>query len=118
MEKLVWLAPRVCFSIQLLAIAVSAREQQFAALGDFKLRSGEMIRDCRIGYRTFGHLNDQKSNVIVARFDHVVTRQPALEFARHLHARTLELDSDCDHLAPFCEGEKVNRLVAEFLKSN
>ena len=46
-------------------MGVVAQEQQFAALGDFKLKSGEVIRDCRIGYRTFGRLNEQKSNAIV-----------------------------------------------------
>jgi homoserine O-acetyltransferase len=39
--------------------------QQFAALGDFKLASGEVIRDCRIGYRTLGKLNADKSNAIL-----------------------------------------------------
>jgi len=58
-------ALQICFSIQLLSIGVVAQEQQFAALGDFKLKSGEVIRDCRIGYRTFGRLNEQKSNAIV-----------------------------------------------------
>src|SRR5215510_5258364 len=45
-------------------LPVSA-QQQFAQLGDFKLESGEVIRDCRIGYRTFGKLNADKSNVII-----------------------------------------------------
>ncbi len=40
-------------------------QQQFASLGDFKLESGKVIRDCRIGYRIFGQLNPQKSNAIV-----------------------------------------------------
>jgi len=40
-------------------------QQQFANLGDFKLESGEVIYDCKIGYRTFGKLNDEKSNVIL-----------------------------------------------------
>jgi homoserine O-acetyltransferase len=53
--------------------------------------------------------------VIVAKFDHVVTPGPALEFARLLRARTLELDSDCGHLAPSCDGVRVNAAVAEFL---
>ncbi|HTO65712.1 MAG TPA: alpha/beta fold hydrolase, partial [Bradyrhizobium sp.] len=35
------------------------------SLGDFTLVSGEVIRDCRIGYRTFGQLNADKSNVIL-----------------------------------------------------
>jgi homoserine O-acetyltransferase len=40
-------------------------QQQFASLGDFKLESSETIRDCRIGYRTFGQLNSDKSNAIL-----------------------------------------------------
>lgn len=59
------LALQICFSIQLLSTAVVAQEQQLASLGDFKLKSGEVIRDCRIGYRTFGRLNEQTSNAIV-----------------------------------------------------
>jgi homoserine O-acetyltransferase len=42
-----------------------AQELQFASLGDFKLESGEVIRDCRIGYRTFGKLNADKSNAVL-----------------------------------------------------
>jgi len=49
-------------ALQLVAIA---QEQQFANLGDFKLQNGGVIRNCRIGYRTFGTLNSDKSNVIV-----------------------------------------------------
>jgi homoserine O-acetyltransferase/O-succinyltransferase len=40
-------------------------QQQFANIGDLKLQSGAVIRDCRIGYRTFGQLNAAKSNVVV-----------------------------------------------------
>jgi homoserine O-acetyltransferase len=43
----------------------AAQEQKFAQLGDFKLESGEVLRDCRIGYRTFGALNNEKSNAIL-----------------------------------------------------
>ena len=42
--------------------------QQFASLGDFKLRSGETIRDFQIGYRTLGRLNSVKSNTISGRW--------------------------------------------------
>jgi homoserine O-acetyltransferase/O-succinyltransferase len=38
---------------------------QTASLGDLKLESGEVIRDCRIGYRTFGALNAAKSNAVL-----------------------------------------------------
>ncbi|MBI4876843.1 MAG: alpha/beta fold hydrolase [Acidobacteria bacterium] len=39
--------------------------QQFVSLGDFKLESGAEIRDCRIGYRTYGQLNRDKTNAIL-----------------------------------------------------
>lgn len=48
-----------------LTYVSSAQEQQFAALGDFKLESGETIRDCIIGYRTFGKLSAEKSNAVL-----------------------------------------------------
>lgn len=44
---------------------VFAQDQLFAELGDFKLENGEVIRNCRIGYRTFGKLNNDKSNAIL-----------------------------------------------------
>ena len=53
----------VCGS--LLAQLAQDGKQQFSSLGDFKLVSGEVIRDCRIGYRTFGQLNSDKSNVVL-----------------------------------------------------
>ena len=40
-------------------------ELQFTSLGDFRLESGEVIRDCKIGYRTFGTLNTDRSNVVL-----------------------------------------------------
>jgi len=43
----------------------TADKQQFASLGDFKLESGGVIKDCRIGYRTYGHLNAAKTNGIL-----------------------------------------------------
>lgn len=54
--------------------------------------------------------------VVVARQDHVVTPQPAIDFAGLLHAPLLELESDCGHLAPSCEQAKVAAAVAEFLR--
>ncbi len=65
-----WIILSVFFLLQpqnVHAQSASAREgqQQFANVGDFKLVSGEILRDCRIGYRTFGHLRADKSNVIL-----------------------------------------------------
>lgn len=42
-----------------------AQEQQFARLGDFKLENGETIKDCQIGYRTFGKINADQSNAVL-----------------------------------------------------
>lgn len=55
----------VIFGLLALQLVAVAQEQQFANLGDFKLENGRVIRNCRIGYRTFGTLNADKSNVIV-----------------------------------------------------
>ncbi len=46
-------------------IFAAAQNQEFAKLGDFELENGELIRDCRVGYRTFGKLAPEKSNAIV-----------------------------------------------------
>jgi homoserine O-acetyltransferase len=42
-----------------------AQDQKFFALGDLKLTGGGLLRDCRIGYRTFGALNAAKSNAVL-----------------------------------------------------
>jgi homoserine O-acetyltransferase/O-succinyltransferase len=39
--------------------------QKFAGIGDFTLESGKVIKDCNIGYRTFGKLNADHSNIIL-----------------------------------------------------
>lgn len=57
----------IVFAAQAVLVAsVRAEgEQQFAELGDCPLLSGEVIRDCRLGYRSFGQLNDTGSNAIL-----------------------------------------------------
>src|SRR5262245_57628153 len=47
------------------ATLLTGQEQQTVRIGDFKLESGEVIRDCTIGYRTFGTLNASKSNAVL-----------------------------------------------------
>src|SRR5205814_3810637 len=59
---------RVCLLAAMVVASTNclcAQEQKFADLGEFRLVSGEVIHDCRIGYRTFGKLNADKSNVVV-----------------------------------------------------
>jgi homoserine O-acetyltransferase/O-succinyltransferase len=60
------------FSAQSLYIALffaglvpAFAQQQFGEIGNLKLVSGETLRECRVGYRTYGQLNADKSNVIV-----------------------------------------------------
>jgi len=65
MKKFICVICGLLFALQLCAFVAVAQEQQFANLGNFKLQNGGVIRNCRIGYRTFGKLNPGKSNVIV-----------------------------------------------------
>lgn len=46
-------------------LAAQPAPQQIASIGDFQTESGEVIRDCRIGYRTFGKLNADRSNAVL-----------------------------------------------------
>lgn len=47
------------------AAAQAPPPQRFAAIGGLKLESGEVIRDCRIGYRVFGTLDADRSNAVL-----------------------------------------------------
>ncbi|WP_445230792.1 alpha/beta fold hydrolase [Duganella rhizosphaerae] len=47
------------------ATAADAPPQQFADLGDVRLESGAVIKDCKLGYRTVGTLNAARSNAVV-----------------------------------------------------
>jgi homoserine O-acetyltransferase len=54
------------FALQLSSgMAADAPPQQFADLGDVRLESGAVIRDCNLGYRTAGTLNPARSNAVV-----------------------------------------------------
>jgi homoserine O-acetyltransferase/O-succinyltransferase len=64
----------VCLSFMLTTCRVAAASgqslpeegmQQFADFGDFKLQSGGVIHDSRLGYRTLGRLNADRSNAIL-----------------------------------------------------
>lgn len=60
------LAKVSCIFLLLVLLAPAfAQQQQYGEIGDLKLASGEVLRECRVGYRTFGQLNPEKSNVII-----------------------------------------------------
>ena len=51
----------IFFSVSLY----SQRTQQFGEIGSLKLENGNGIENCKIGFRTLGKLNSEKSNVII-----------------------------------------------------
>lgn len=59
---------RNIFTILLLLVTtyVTAQfDQQFANIGDFKTENGKVIKDCKVGYRTVGKLNAEKTNAVL-----------------------------------------------------
>lgn len=54
--------------------------------------------------------------LVVATQDQMVNPAPSVELARHLKARLVELTGDCGHLAPGCEGKKMNEAIRSFLQ--
>jgi homoserine O-acetyltransferase len=48
-----------------VAMQAQSGRQQYARLGSFKLDNGQVIEHCRIGYRTLGHLNRDRSNAVL-----------------------------------------------------
>jgi homoserine O-acetyltransferase/O-succinyltransferase len=62
MKRLLCAAGLVFLALAALADDGSLR---VASLGDFELENGQAIRDCRIGYRTYGVLAADRSNAIV-----------------------------------------------------
>lgn len=55
----------VFFILLSVSILQAQSAQKFAELGDFKLENGHVIKACKIGYRTYGKLNDDRSNAIL-----------------------------------------------------
>jgi homoserine O-acetyltransferase/O-succinyltransferase len=53
--------------------------------------------------------------VVVSMEDHTVTPEPALEFAKQIHASTITLNSDCGHQFASCDSDQVVRAVTAFL---
>jgi homoserine O-acetyltransferase/O-succinyltransferase len=61
MKRALWLATFLLAS----ALLADDGALQIANIGDLTLDSGESIRDCRIGYRTYGQLAPDRSNALV-----------------------------------------------------
>lgn len=57
--------------------------QQFADLGECATQSGEAIRDCRIGFRTIGRLNEKRDNAVLVPTWYGGVSQEHLYLAAH-----------------------------------
>jgi homoserine O-acetyltransferase len=56
-----------------------------------------------------------KALVITSKYDQTVTPQPALDFAKLIHAMVVELDNDCGHNAPGCSETEVAKAISDFM---
>ena len=55
--------------------------------------------------------------VIISQQDHVANPINSIAFSKALNYELLELTSDCGHLAPWCESEKIKKTVSAFLEN-
>ena len=66
MKKTYLLLLLLLFSGNIQYSLFAQNKQEYASLGNFKLESEEVIKDCKLAYRTYGTLNADKSNIILA----------------------------------------------------
>ena len=59
------LVAAVGLSLSLRVPAVAQSQQRFADLGTCPTSGGEVVRECRVGYRTFGRLNERRDNAVL-----------------------------------------------------
>jgi homoserine O-acetyltransferase len=106
---------------EVLADLEKARTESKGSDANDKIRQAQAMMQLDVSREFGGSLEraakvvKAKVFVVVARFDHVVTPGPAIEFASLLGAKVLTLDSECGHLATSCESTRLNTAVAEFL---
>ncbi len=60
---------KTILSLLLLVLVINhihaQSELQIANIGDFTTTEGKIIEDCKVGYRTIGEVNADKSNVVL-----------------------------------------------------
>lgn len=59
------LAASTAALLAIVSAAYADGEQKMASIGDLPLSGGDTLRDCRVGYRTFGTMNADRSNVVL-----------------------------------------------------
>ncbi len=92
--------------------------ERFVDANDY-LRQLQAIlgHDIAHGSSLYDVANRVKAKVLIinASQDHMVNPLPPLGFAKLIHAQTLILDSDCGHMSPGCEMNKMEPIVQQFL---
>jgi len=63
--KWITAAAALCVILSTTARAAEPPPLQIGAIGDLTLESGEVLRDAKLGYRTEGTLNAERSNAIL-----------------------------------------------------
>src|SRR5260221_12524209 len=59
------LSAAIVLSSGVAPAAAAPDPPQIASLGDLKLENGQVLRDCKVAYHTFGQLNADKSNAVL-----------------------------------------------------
>ncbi len=55
----------IAVAVILILTMTPDAQQKFAQIGNLELESGETIENCQIGYRTFGKINSDSTNIII-----------------------------------------------------
>lgn len=65
MKKITFVSSIIWIIFSLLCLnAFADGELKFAELGNFGLENGKFIKDCKVGFRTYGKLNKDRSNAV------------------------------------------------------
>ncbi len=54
--------------------------------------------------------------IIIATHDHLVNPISSIDFSEIINAKLIRLESNCGHMSPFCEADKVKMALSSFLK--
>ncbi len=57
--------PGLALLVLLIGAALTASEQKIGRIGDLQTEAGTVIRDCFVGYRTYGVINGDSSNIVI-----------------------------------------------------
>jgi len=98
---------------------ITTNGERFIDANDYLRQLQALIgQDIAHGGSLYDAANKVKAKVLIinATQDHMVNPLPPLGFAKLIHAQTMLLDSDCGHMSPGCEMDKMKPVVQQFLE--